>query len=283
VSRIEPAARAAARRTVAGAHEAIGSLLNRGFSTALAPDPAGSAMVLSPHLDDAVLNCWSILGGAGPVEVVNVFAQPPRHGFVTQYDRICGARDSAAHMHQRLVEDAEALGLADRTPINLSFLDRQYRRFRRPPSLREMDAALRRAVPRVSALYAPAALGFEPQPDHALVRRLALQAAGQGIPVHLYADVPYACTFGWPNWVSGVPAEPHLDVDAYWQRLVREVPAVGRLRDAVVVRLTDEQAESKLAAMRAYRTQFPALDAGAIGVLSNPEIHRFEVLWGVRH
>ena len=49
-----------------------------------------------------------------------------------------------------------------------------------------------------------------------------------------------------------------------------------------MVRLTDEQAERKLAAMRAYRTQFRALDAGAIGVLSNPLIHRFEVFWKVR-
>lgn len=282
MSRIEPAARATARRTVAGVHAAIGSLLNRGFSTALAANPVGSAVVLSPHLDDAVLNCWSIVSDAGVVEVVNVFAQPPLPGSVTQYDRICGAHDSAAHMRQRLVEDAEALGLAGRSPINLPFLDRQYRRLRRPPSLPEMDAALWRAVPRVSTLYAPAALGFEPQPDHALVRRLALQAAAQGVPVNLYADVPYACTFGWPHWVSGAPAEPHLDVDAYWLRLLREVPAIGHLRDAIVVRLTDEQAERKLAAMRAYRTQFRALDAGAIGVLSNPLIHRFEVFWKVR-
>jgi LmbE family N-acetylglucosaminyl deacetylase len=280
VSRIQLTARAVARRTVSGGDAVVGALLNRGFSSTLVPDSAGPAVVLSPHLDDAVLNCWSVLSGDGAAEVVNVFTRPPRPGSITQYDRICGARDSAAHMHRRLAEDEEALGLAGRSPINLPFLDRQYRRWRRSPSLTEMDTALSRTVPRVSTLYAPAALGFEPQPDHALVRRLALQAT-QGIAVFLYADLPYACAFGWPHWVSGARAEPHLDVDAYWQRLLREVSAIRSLREAVVIRLTDEQAERKLAAMRAYRTQFTALDAGAIGVLSNPLIHGFEVFWKV--
>jgi LmbE family N-acetylglucosaminyl deacetylase len=279
VTQIELAARAAARRTAVGVHAVIGSLLDRVFTTSLAHDPAGPTVVLSPHLDDAVLNCWSIVSGPPPVEVVNVFTKAPQPGFVSNYDRICGARDSAAHMRRRLLEDAEALALAGRSPVNLPFLDRQYRRLRPPPALREMDAALSQAVSRVAALYAPAALGFEAQPDHALVRRLAVQAAAQGVPVHLYADLPYACAFGWPHWVSGAPAEPHLDVDAYWSRLLLEVPAVRGLRDAEVVRLSDSQAERKLAAMRAYRTQFPALDAGAVGVLSNPLIHRFEVCW----
>jgi hypothetical protein len=77
--------------------------------------------------------------------------------------------------------------------------------------------------------------------------------------------------YGWPHWVTGEPRDPHLDIDAYWG----EQPA----GDPRVVRLDDAQGEAKLAAMRAYTTQFPSLDRGPIGLLSNPKIHRFEVFW----
>jgi hypothetical protein len=36
-----------------------------------------SAVILSPHLDDAVLSCWHLLTGPGEVEVINVFAGVP--------------------------------------------------------------------------------------------------------------------------------------------------------------------------------------------------------------
>src|SRR6185437_6102096 len=145
----------------------------------------------------------------------NVFAAPPPPGFVTRYDRICGAADSAQLLRARLEEDAEALRAAGRSPLNLSFLDRQYRRPWQTPSMKQLDDALADQVPRVRALYAPAGLGFVPQPDHALVRSFALVAALDRIPLWLYADVPYAVTFGWPSWVTETAPDGHLDVDAY--------------------------------------------------------------------
>jgi LmbE family N-acetylglucosaminyl deacetylase len=209
---------------------------------------------------------------------VNVFAGSPRPGFVTDVDRICGATDSAAHMAERRAEDAEALALAGRAPTNLPFLDRQYRGPREPFSLRRLDAAVATAVGPVSELYAPAALGSG-HTDHRLVRRLARAASAAGIRVRLYADLPYAVAFGWPHWVTGEPLEPRRVVDAYWEPSLRTVPEVHALGDARVVRLTSEQAGQKLAAMRAYRTQFPALDGGPAGRLSNPAVHGFEVFW----
>jgi hypothetical protein len=53
-------------------------------------------------------------------------------------------------------------------------------------------------------------------------------------------------------------------------------------RSAEVVRLDQQEAAAKLVAMRTYRTQFPALDRGAIGQLSNPAVHMFELFWPVR-
>ena len=228
------------------------------------------------------MSCWSVLRSPEPVQVVNVFAAPPRPGFVTYYDRICGARDSADHVHRRLAEDLDALAAAGRTPVNLPFLEHQYRRPWQTPALKELDSRLAEAVPRVSALYAPAAIGFAPHPDHAIVRRLGLAIARREIRVCLYADLPYATTFGWPAWVTETSGDPALDVEAYWQPLAVDAPGIGGIREARAVRLTPGEASRKLAAMQAYRTQFPALDGGPVGLLRNPVIHGFEVFWELK-
>ena len=208
-----------------------------------------------------------MLTATGLLNVVNVCAGIPASGHTTHWDRIVGAEDSAELMRARIEEDRAALARAGRTALNLDFLENQQREDRRAPRLAEIDAALTAAVPAASRVYAPAALGT-PHPDHVLVRAYAHAV---GIPVELYADLPYAVVYGWPHWVTGDARDPHLDVDAYWG----EQPA-GEPR---VVRLDDEQAAAKLDAMRAYATQFPSLDRGPVGLLSNPRVHRFEVYW----
>jgi hypothetical protein len=251
---------------------------NRRFRSGLQHDPAGPAVLLSPHLDDAVLNCWSVVSDQAPVVVVNVFTGAPRAGVLTTWDAICGASESASHMARRVAEDAQAL--APRTPVNLGFLDAQYRRARRPPaSWRDIDAALRRTVGAASRIYAP--LGAT-HADHALVRAYAAAVQQQrGVPLRLYADVPYVVAFGWPHWVRGVPADERLDVDAEWAAWARAVPELGRAQPPRAVRLDAAQAAAKLAAMRRYRTQFTALDAGELQRLSHLAVHPYEVYWEV--
>ena len=255
-------------------------LIDRGFRPRLRHETGATALVLSPHLDDAVIDCWSVLTGGADVRVVNLCARPPRPGGVTFWDRICGAEESAALFRMRIEEDRDALALADQEPLNLQFLEAQYREGRRPPSLREIDAALAEAVPTASAVYAPAALG-DVHPDHALLRSYALALSRWGLPARLYADLPYCVAYGWPGWVTGEETDRHLDIEAHW-RASQQGRDLCQRHSAEVVRLTEDEAKAKLAAMRAYRTQFPALDGGAIGRLSNPAVHGFEVFWPVR-
>jgi LmbE family N-acetylglucosaminyl deacetylase len=247
-----------------------GPMLERGFEPVLRHDPDAPPLVLSPHLDDAVIDCWSVLTAPGDLNVVNVFAGVPPPGRSTRWDRIVGAADSAALMRSRIDEDAAALAMADRAPVNLELLEYQQREDRREPPLGAIDRALARTVPAASKVYAPAVLGT-PHPDHVRVRAYARACAAAGMPAELYADLPYAVVYGWPHWVTGDAADPHLDVDAYWGE---KPPGEPR-----VVELDDARAASKLAAMRAYRTQFPSLDRGPIGLLSNPKVHRYEVYW----
>lgn len=253
------------------------SRATRRFDTRLRVDPAAAPMLLSPHWDDAVFDCWGLLTDAAALAVVNVFAGTPEAGRLTRWDRITGAGDSAERASERLEEDARALARAGRTAINLPLLDAEYREPGPPPSLQDLDRALAGAVASASRVYAPAALGQNR--DHRLVRWYARALARRGMPVSLYADLPYCVVHGWPHWVDGAAPDRHRDVDAFWRTLLADVPELEDVRAGRVTRLDDEQAAAKVAAMRLYRTQFPSLDGGAVGMLANPQIHRFEVVW----
>jgi LmbE family N-acetylglucosaminyl deacetylase len=248
----------------------------RSLRPSLRADPAAADLVLSPHLDDAVLDCWSVLASEREVRVVNIFAGVPAGGLVTLWDAITGAGDSAERVRERISEDAAALAHAGRTAVNLDFLDNQYRR---PPELplARLDAAVIGAVPAAARVYAPAGIGSHP--DHRLVRRYACALARSGVPVSLYAELPYCVMHGWPHWVDGRAPDPYRDVDAFWRSFLSDVPELGDLRRGRVERLGDEAAAAKLRAMRAYATQYPALGYGARGLLDDPEIHRYEVTW----
>jgi LmbE family N-acetylglucosaminyl deacetylase len=249
-------------------------LADENFASAMRHHVDGRILVLSPHPDDAVFSAWSVLSAAPAPVVVNVFAAEPLPGSITYWDRICGATDSAEQMRARVAEDRAVLEPLVGTPLSLGLLDQQYRRT--TPSLSEIERRLRAVIPCAARVYAPASVGSG-HPDHRLVRTLARAMARAGVPVVLYADLPYAARYGWPAWVNGTPPDPHLDVDPYWEALAADVPETGGLRAAEVVALDEAEAARKLHCMRLYATQFRALDWG--GLLSDPGTHGYEVFW----
>src|SRR3954453_24032777 len=217
-------------------------LRNRRFRTALRFDPGAPVVVLSPHCDDAVLSCWSVLTGERETVVVNVFTQVPPEGTLAHWDRLAGATDSAAFMRERIEEDVRALALAGRSPVNLGLADNQHRGDGRPPSWAELDLALVAQVQGASTVYAPAVLGVR-HPDHQLVRDYAMALGGD---VRLYADVPYAIEYGWPAWVTGDEPDPHLDPEAFWKLTPGRREPAGERAGAEVARLDAEAAARKL-------------------------------------
>jgi LmbE family N-acetylglucosaminyl deacetylase len=175
-------------------------------------------------------------------------------------------------MRRRIAEDIDAHALAGRVPTNLGFVDRMYRRCAPAPAHVDIDSTVVAVLPAVSKVYAPVGVSHR---DHRLVRSYATAVARNGIPVCLYADLPYATRFGWPPWVTGSASDPHLDVDAEWDAN----PMIPKGRRPRIVTLGGEEAAAKLAAIRRYRSQLPALDAGPLHAISNPIIHGFEVFW----
>lgn len=235
-------------------------------------------LVLSPHLDDAVLSAWRVIAGGGDALVVNVFAGVPSPGPPPRWDRLAGAVDRRSHMEARLEEDRAALALADCPAVYLPFLDRHYRDG--GPSPQEIAAAVARAVPAASALYAPAGIGGHA--DHLLVREAAVDLAGRaGVPLRLYAELPYAVRFGWPSWVTASPRGPGEPAAFDWHEWLGKVPLLSAAAEPHAHRLDDGQMSAKLAAMKRYRTQFELLNQGAIGLLEHPGVLPWEVVWSV--
>jgi LmbE family N-acetylglucosaminyl deacetylase len=218
--------------------------------------------VLSPHLDDAVLSAFSAL----PARVVNVCTGLPPAGVVTSWDRICGATDSRTHMEERLEEDRAALALVECEPVALGFLDLQYRGAE-PLEWSALRSAIEEAVAGAEELWAPAGIGDHL--DHVQVRDVAIEL---GLPLRLYAELPYAIKFGWPAWVTGEEADPRLVPDGDWS-----LPAGAG--EPTVHRLNDAEVQLKLQALRRYGTQFSGLSRGKLGHIAHPSVIGFEVSW----
>jgi LmbE family N-acetylglucosaminyl deacetylase len=227
-----------------------------------------SIAILSPHLDDAVFSCWHVLASSRDVVVINVFTGIPPAGSETpSWDRITGADDPAERMRLRLEEDKAALALVGRYAENLDFLESQYRGDVVP----EVGGEIRKRLVDDVHVLAPAGIGGHS--DHELVRDAALALADEGRDVSLYTDVPYATEFGWPAWMTGAEPDTFRDVDAFWARFVPDG------YEPRPVELDEELQRGKIAAMRAYRSQFEALEAEPLRRLTHPGLVRFELVW----
>ena len=228
-------------------------------------------MILSPHFDDAVLSCWTVLQ-EGPATVVNVFAEPPPPGVEpSAWDRTTGARDACEHALDRRREDAEVLGALGAAQVNLPFRSGDYRP-------REQDTgpllkAIRPHVAGARAVFAPAGIGRHP--EHFAVRAAAVALHERGTPVILYAELPYCCHYGWPHWVTGEEPERHLDLVYDWERSLRRGEVSLAAESARTTSLSREEQERKLAAVQGYRTQWP----GMARLLSHDDALGYELFW----
>jgi hypothetical protein len=235
-----------------------------------------ATVILSPHLDDAVLSCWHVLTGPGHVTVINVFAGvPARLDRPAWWDRYTGATDSGERVRERIEEDRKALALAGRTAINLDLLDDQYRA---ADPVAPLAVQLEPLLAPGARICAPAA--FADHADHALVRRAALQLRTAGFPVSLYADLPHATAHGWPAWVTGkrVPATKDLAA-GMWERCLAGTGIAPAEMVPSVQALDPGEHARKLEAVCAYRTQVGGLAEFVGRPLAEREVLGYEVVW----
>lgn len=209
-------------------------------------------VVVSTHLDDAVLSCWSIVAGDADVTVVTVFTGSPEDpNLVTDWDRDTGLT-SKERMAARIDENRAALAVAGRSPIDLGFLESQY-------GGRSIDAGvLAERLRDAELVYLPAGTGVpggRVHPEHVLVRDACLELRPDA---RLYADQPY-CLF-----------RPGLEPPA---------PLRDRYSEADNILLTLPQRERKAEAITLYAGEVPKLDR-AFGIrLTDPEVLVRETFW----
>jgi hypothetical protein len=148
-----------------------------------------------------------------------------------------------------------------------------------PPQPEQIADRILRAMPGATRVCVPAGIGGHP--DHLLVRQAGLVLASRGIPVRLYADMPYALRHGWPEWIEGDRPRRQDNAAAFWARALHGVPQLhDPLAQAVVVRLTPQERERKIMAVREYGTQVDSLNAGRThGRLDREESFTYEVYW----
>jgi len=150
----------------------------------------GRLVVVSPHLDDAVLSCGSLLAQRPGSIVVTVFAGVPcAQGPLTDWDRRCGFHSGRQAMLARRGENARALALLDAESVLLDLLDHQYRDPAQPVDGERVLARTLRALQPTTVLL-PLGLFHD---DHLWVAEACLAMRGAGLPCAwvAYAEALY--------------------------------------------------------------------------------------------
>jgi len=239
------------------------------------PPAADHLVVISAHLDDAVLSGWTWLRAARRATVITVCAgiavAPPE-----AWDRLTRSDDPEARCRARRAEDREVLEAHGWTPVHLDVLDAPYRTPATRPGPAAVAGLIAARLPGdASHLLLPAGIGRHE--DHLLARDAALLLDRSHLEAHVMADYPYAAVYGWPGWVTGEADPAYLAPEADWGSAVDDLrPLLGAVR---VAHLTEAEQAAKLDAFRGYASQVDATEAGPSLQVSHPRRIAHEVSW----
>jgi LmbE family N-acetylglucosaminyl deacetylase len=213
------------------------------------PDAAvrleGEVVVVSPHLDDAVLSLGGAISHASRtgarVRVLTVFAgDPASEAAAGPWDERPGFRTAGEAARARREDDRRACAILGAEPVWLPYPDHQYERNLEPAAIRAEIVELVGDA----AIYVPGfPLGHE---DHAWLTQL-LEDAFEPRQVGFYVEQPY---FLWTSETS--TASPGGN---RWERAAAD--AYDRVR--------------KLRACRAYGSQLAFLGSGLMRGISRRE------------
>lgn len=128
--------------------------------------------MISPHLDDGVFSCGTLMAMHSSVTVVTVFAGiPMEKTALPEWDRLAGFNDAREAMLSRREEDRKALHVFSAHPVWLDFLDSQYQAQASVDALRAMLEEVIAHL-RPQHIFFPAGLFHS---DHELVHRTVMK------------------------------------------------------------------------------------------------------------
>ncbi len=155
-------------------------------------------VVVSPHLDDAIFSCGTLLAAAALVEpplIVTVCAGVPEEGLLTSLDGQAGFESSADAVRVRREEDIAAAAALGAYVLHLDVLDGQYSDDEREERSRSIERALRVVLELDGTIVAPVGIRHA---DHQAVAFACEQHA-----TWRYAELPYRAL--WPDLVPPLP------------------------------------------------------------------------------
>lgn len=215
------------------------------------PEPAEleRIVVVSPHLDDAVLGCGSFMAAHPGVTVVTMFAgNPPAYPDPMRlWDVQSGFGPGDDVMEARRTEDRAALGLLGAHPRHLDFVEYTYNPGDTPVAPDVLAAGLEPVLLELRPTLVLAPFGLA-NPDHDVVHRACMLvrerdagADATGRSWWLYQDFGYHYIPGMLAWRTS----------SLFRRGIWPTPVCPEI---------DRSDERKLAAVECYPSQLYALD-----------------------
>ncbi len=168
------------------------------------PGELDRVVIVSPHLDDAVLGCGRFMAAHPGVTVVTVFAgNPPEYPDPMRvWDVQSGFAPGDDVMEARRREDAAALAALDARPVLLDFVEHTYNRGDRPVSPDVLADGLAPALAALGPTLVLAPFGLA-NPDHDVTHRACLSARDRlpdNIAWWCYEDMGYKHIPGLLAW-----------------------------------------------------------------------------------
>ena len=162
-------------------------------------------VIVSPHLDDAVLGCANFMAAHPGVMVMTVFAgNPPQYPTdpMRKWDVQSGFAPGDDVMEVRRHEDAAALALLDATPVHLEFIEHTYNPGDRPVAPDVLVDVLAPALATLTPTLVLAPFGLA-NPDHDVTHRacmLAKERLDSDVSFWCYEDSGYKHIPGMLAW-----------------------------------------------------------------------------------
>ena len=155
-------------------------------------DPVGPLVVISPHLDDAVLSCGHLLNAHPSTTVVTVLAGAPDVTHEGYNSRSTGKTYAPDAVGLRRDEDRSAMESLGAIPVWLDLLDADYEKYRPTTDYVEViKEALSQALHESDAKSVVAPLGLI-HVDHLAVSEACISLAAESpLTWYLYMDLPY--------------------------------------------------------------------------------------------
>jgi LmbE family N-acetylglucosaminyl deacetylase len=209
------------------------------------PGELDRVVIVSPHLDDAVLGCGRFMSVHAGVIVVTVFAgNPPAYPDPMRlWDVQSGFGPGEDVMEVRRAEDRAALACLDSSPRHLDFVEHSYNPGDRPVAAALVADGLEAVLTELTPTLVLAPFGLA-NPDHDVTHRacmLARDRAPAATSWWCYEDMGYKSIPGMLAW----------RVSSLFRR---------RLWPTPVCPPVDRRGERKAAAVACYPTQLLALE-----------------------